>query len=160
MTKTGMASPTAGGSLGEGDTWCVERYRGKVDTWEVLNEPIFTTYALPRAAGYMVDDYIHLLKTAYEAIRGANLTAKVVGGIAGWPDELTMEFVRRGGLKWVDILNLHTYPGRAQPEVFEGPMEGLLSAVRERGEPRPIWVTEFGYYGDDNPPSSPSNRVG
>jgi hypothetical protein len=96
----------------------VRRYTGRIRVWEILNEPIYTGYALPASAGYHVEDYVALLKTAYQAIKEADPAAFVVGGIAGQPSAYTREFIAAGGLQWVDALNLHTYPVLIAPEVY------------------------------------------
>ncbi len=133
----------------------VLRYRDQLKVWEILNEPIYTSYALPAAEGYTVEDYVTLLQAAYESVKGADPEALVIGGIAGHPGSLTEEFIRAGGLKWVDAINLHAYPGLQAPESFIEPLEKLNARMAAAGKRRPIWFTEGAYYADDDPPTEP-----
>lgn len=134
---------------------CVDHYRGRVSVWEITNEPIYTGYALPHRAGYEPGDYVRLLRAAYLAVKEADPTALVLGGIAGGPTTLTEEFIQAGGLQCVDALTIHIYPGMAAPEGYIAGFEQLLTAMDEAGAPRPIWFTEGAYYADDDPPVSP-----
>ncbi len=139
-----------------------ERYKGKVKYWEFLNEPIFTDYSLPGSGvggypgrRYNVEDYVNLLKGAAAAMRSADPQCKVIGGVASDPDRFTTQLMDDGILKVVDILNLHIYPGLRTPEGYEKEMDHLLSLMKEHGGIKPIWITEFAYYGCDNLPRKP-----
>ncbi len=133
----------------------VQHHRNRLHVWEILNEPIYTSYALPRGKGYRVEDYVELLRAAYEAVKQADPDALVVGGIAGSATTYTKEFIDAGGLRWVDVLNLHTYPGLTTPEVYEEPLRRLRERMRSAGADKPIWFTEGAYYADDDKPFEP-----
>jgi len=133
----------------------VGHYRSRLGVWEILNEPIYTSYALPRARGYQVEDYVRLLEVAYNAVKAVDSNAIVVGGIAGGPATYTREFIEAGGLEWVDVLNLHTYPGLKAPDAFEQPLQQLRRRMRRAGADKPIWFTEGAYYADDDTPYEP-----
>jgi hypothetical protein len=133
----------------------VGHYRSRLSVWEILNEPVYTSYALPRAEGYQVEDYVRLLKAAYEAVKEADGGAKVIGGIAGSATTYTKEFIEAGGLAWVDALNLHSYPGLQAPDAFEEPLRQLRQRMRLAGADKPIWFTEGAYYADDDMPYEP-----
>lgn len=133
----------------------VQHYRNRLHVWEILNEPIYTSYALPRDKGYQVEDYVRLLQVAYQAVKEADPQALVIGGIAGGPTTYTREFIAAGGLRWVDILNLHIYPGVTAPEEYEEPLRQLREQIRAAGLERPIWFTEGAYYADDDKPFEP-----
>jgi len=139
----------------------VGRYKARVGTWEFLNEPIFTDYALPGegqrwpGAAYTVKDYVALLKVASAAMKQADPRCFVVGGIAGDADDRAFEFIREGGLDSVDAMNLHIYPGKATPESFLGPLGKLAEEMRKAGMTRPVWMTEYAYYGADDLPWTP-----
>ncbi len=135
----------------------VQHYRGRINVWEILNEPIYTDYALPHTLGYQVTDYVRLLKVAYQAVKEADPNALVIGGIAGSPTTYTQEFIDAGGLPWVDALNLHIYPGLTAPEAYEEPLRQLrakMPATRTTAQ-RSIWFTEGAYYADDDKPFEP-----
>ncbi|MGB2820663.1 MAG: hypothetical protein WBF17_06750, partial [Phycisphaerae bacterium] len=147
--------------LGEYIERCVRHCAARVSVWEFLNEPIFTDYALPSAtkglpgAAYTVADYVRLLEIAHAAMKRADPTCRVIGGIAAGPRLLTSELIAAGGLDHIDILNLHMYPGKALPETYIEPMAELVGRMRARGKVRPIWVTEYSYYATDEPPWEP-----
>ena len=133
----------------------VEHYRDRLSVWEILNEPVYTQYALPRAKGYTVEDYVRFLTRASAAVHAADPKALVIGGLAGPPDLLTKEFIAAGGLDLVDVLNLHAYPGATAPEALSDGMAELRAAMQAAGRDLPIWFTEGAYYGDDDPPRRP-----
>jgi hypothetical protein len=133
----------------------VGHYRDRLNVWEILNEPIFTNYALPRAHGYQAKDYVRFLKVAYQSVKAADADAFVIGGIAGSPTTYTREFIEAGGLRWVDALNLHSYPGLTSPEAYEQPLHWLREKMRSLGMDKPIWFTEGAYYADDDKPYEP-----
>jgi hypothetical protein len=133
----------------------VQHHRKQLRVWEILNEPIYTSYALPRRNGYKVSDYVRLLQIAYKAVKEVDPDAVVVGGIAGGPTTYTEEFIEAGGLRWVDALNLHIYPGLTAPDAYEEPLRRLHERLRGTGTGKPIWFTEGAYYADDDKPFEP-----
>lgn len=146
------------------------RYKGRVDVLEFLNEPIYTNYALPGrddqyqkkygARRYSYGDYVDLLKTAAAAMKKGNPACRVIGGIGGDPREGTREIIEAGILNHLDVLNLHIYPNQRLPETFAGEMESLLKLMDANGGRKPIWITEFSYYGADNLPRRPFFPIG
>jgi len=133
----------------------VEHYQKRLRVWEILNEPIFTSYALPRAKGYQAADYVRLLRAAYQAVKETDADALVIGGIAGGPATYTQEFIEADGLRWLDALNLHVYPGLTTPDAYEEPLQQLREKMRSAGADKPIWFTEGAYYADDDMPFEP-----
>jgi len=133
----------------------VQHYGGRLNVWEILNEPIYTSYALPRRKGYQVEDYVALLRVAYRAVKEVDPDALVIGGIAGGPTTYTEEFIEAGGLRCIDALNLHTYPGLTAPDAYEEPLRRLRQRLRTAGADKPIWFTEGAYYADDDKPVEP-----
>ena len=132
----------------------VKHYHGRLNVWEIMNEPVYTEYALQRSLGYTVADYAKLLEAGYKAVKEADPKAFVVGGIAGGPTNGTADFLAAGGLKWVDAINLHPYPGTSRPEAYLPGLDELDAGMVKAGGRKPIWVTEGAYYADDDPPVS------
>lgn len=139
-----------------------EHFKLRVSTWEFLNEPFYTLHALPAlnqideslkgltGADYRVQDYIDLLARAYRATKAVNPDSRLIGGISGRPDLMSREFIEAGGLAHLDIFNLHIYPGLRRPEYYIGEMQRLLALMDASPSGRkPIWLTEYGYYGVD-----------
>jgi hypothetical protein len=137
----------------------VQYYRERLRVWEILNEPIYTDYALPRQKGYKVEDYVRLLRVAYQAVKEVDPDALVIGGIAGGATTYTKEFIEAGGLDWVDAFNLHIYPGLTAPEEYEKSLRQLRERMRSVGADKPIWFTEGAYYADDDMPFEPHSST-
>lgn len=127
-----------------------------VTHFQILNEPVYTDYALPRRFGYTLEDYLRLLKVAYRSVKAADPQAVVVGGIsAGLESGWTADFVKRGGLRFVDVFDLHNYDPARPAESFEDSFRSLAELMRAHGGPKPVWITEWGCYADDDPPCVP-----
>ncbi len=127
-----------------------------VTHFQILNEPVYTDYALPRKFGYTLEDYVRLLEVAYRAIKVADSRAVVVGGIsAGLESGWTTDFVKKGGLRFADVLDLHNYDPARPAESFEDAFRALEDLLRVHGGPKPVWITEWGCYADDDPPCIP-----
>ena len=138
------------------------RYKDRIHIWEFLNEPIYTDYALPAKPNdqsgtrtYSPADYVALLKTASAAMRKVDPACKVIGGIAGGPRQMTQEVLDAGILKHIDFFNLHIYPYLRAPEAYASEMAELVKRMDASGGRKPIWITEFSYYGVDDLPRRP-----
>ena len=135
----------------------VRRFRNRVKVWEFLNEPLWVpNFCLPQSAGYKISDYLSLLQNAYHTMKVADPNCQVVGGLgiqAEFP--LGDEFLRAGGLDFVDCYNLHPYAGFRAPEAFIENMKRILAVMDEMGTRKPIWATECGYYSADDRPWKP-----
>jgi hypothetical protein len=126
--------------------------------FQVLNEPVYTSYALPRQFGYTLADYLRLLEVASRALKSAAPDCRVVGGIsANLESGFTRDFVKQGGLKLVDVFDLHMYDPARPAESFEEPFASLEELMRTNGGPKPVWITEWGCYADDDPPCVPQS---
>jgi len=135
----------------------VNQYKDRNKYWEFLNEPLWVPdFCLPTSAGYTVNDYISLLQGAYSAMKAADPTCKVIGGLS-IQAEMTLgdSFINAGGLNYIDIYNIHPYPGKSAPESFITHMERILGVMDANGGRKPIWATECGYYAADDKPWSP-----
>ncbi len=145
----------------------VAHYKARIHVYEVLNEPLFTNYSLPAEFGYKTEDYVDMLRTAYRAAKEADPGCAVVGGLSCPPGMQWVEvdgrryeagvrqFIALDGLKWCDILNYHMYPERGRAEVCDAQLRAPAEAMRARGQEKPIWMTEFGIYAEDDPPFTP-----
>ena len=124
--------------------------------FQILNEPVYTSYALPKQFGYTLDDYLRLLAVAHDAMKAADPQCRVVGGIsANLEAGLTRDFVTQGGLQFVDVFDLHMYDPARPAESYVEPFSALEALMRVHGGAKPVWITEWGCYADDDPPCVP-----
>jgi hypothetical protein len=137
-------------------SFIANRYRGKVEAYEVWNEQnIDRFWTSPSAAAYTT-----LLKAAYPAIKAADPTAEVVFGGVSTSDYPYIEAAYAAGAKgFFDVMAVHpyTYCGNTSPDTIRRAADGRMNrdsflAYREvrasmaaRGDLKPIWVTEFGW---------------
>lgn len=143
----------------------VSRYQDQIQVWEFLNEPLFTTYSLPdlkfidgstNIQSHTVSDYLELLRAAAPAIRAANPRARIMGGPAMPPGgKYVVPMLEAGLLDYVDIFGLHDYPRFSKPETRIPVLDKLLATMKAHGGPKPLWMTEFSYYGSDDLPRKP-----
>jgi len=137
----------------------VSHYKGRVAWWQVFNEPIYTSYSLPRQHGYDGGDYARLVKAFARAARRADPDCRILAGIGGLNDGQALEdfgqFFAGGGLPAVDAVDIHHYPKIRPPEFIEDLLQKLNALMDEHGGRKPVWLTEYGYYADDDPSAVP-----
>jgi hypothetical protein len=133
----------------------VRHYASKTKWFEILNEPLDSSYSLPAVKGYKPKDYVTVLKAAYAAAKKADPQCVVVGGPAGNAPERYDEYFKEGCLDGLDVLNFHVYPGLKPPEWLETRLAPINEAMRKAGKLKPIWATEFAYFADDHPSVAP-----
>jgi polysaccharide biosynthesis protein PslG len=135
------------------------RYRGRVQYWEIWNEPnlpLFWTHPDPVA-------YTRLLQAAYSTIKANDPMATVLGGAlapieAGQPGIATFDYVEAmyaaGAKGSFDALSFHPYTGAPSPTLdqptapahsFPQVVPALHAAMVREGDWRPIWLTETGW---------------
>ncbi len=153
----------------------VSRYKDHIQVWEFLNEPLFTHYSLPAERilqtkelnAHTYEDYMALLRVTVPAIRAANPNARIMAAGMTPGDVDTDRMMKAGMLDYVDIFGLHDYPGAplrsGRPLVFPEKLMHSLDALREtmkaHGGVRPLWMTEFSYFGSDDLPRQPFNPI-
>jgi hypothetical protein len=140
----------------------VANYQGRIAWWQVFNEPLYTDYSLPRKLGYDGAAYAELTKAFARAARKANPDCRVLAGIGGLNDGQILDdfqkFFAAGALQSVDAVDIHHYPGLRSPEYMEGLLEKLNGLMDKHGGRKPIWLTEYGYYADDDPATIPAEH--
>lgn len=130
----------------------VQQYRNRIDYYEIMNEPLYTTYAVPERFGYDMPDYLQILRDAYKTIKANQPDAQVIGGIGTWVDrDWVNKFIESDGLRWCDAMDIHLYPVTIPPEIYGKDLAKCRKKLQDCGETKPIWLTEFGCYADDDP---------
>lgn len=133
--------------------WAAEHYRGRIDAWEVWNEP-----NLKHFWNGSVAQYTALLKAAYPAIKAGDPGAKVVFGGVAYHDLAYLEAAYQQGAQGsFDVMATHPYMGFADlppesPDPSGNPkyaivgvpaVKSLMDTWGDGG--KEIWFTEFGW---------------
>lgn len=122
----------------------VERYRGRIRSWELWNEPDNRDYWLGST-----EDYAKLLRAGAGAVRAADPRGQVVlGGLAGGVEFLEELFDEWKAAESLDVVNLHSYYETWNPEPLETIPEYVdrVSAIIDRhGGKQAVWMAEVGY---------------
>jgi hypothetical protein len=117
----------------------VSRYRGRIEHWEIWNEP---DLMWPEETRHQGEHYVALLKAAYEAAKAADPRCVVLGlshaGYMGWLEGVGAH----GAAPYMDAATVHSY---AAPREF-------VAAINERREVlarhgmggKPLWINEIG----------------
>ena len=155
----GTDIPGPGKSLNPANPWArfvfqtATRYRGKVQAWEIWNEPDFTPTAGTGWFGFWsgsVEQYAQLLKVGYLAVKAADPNATVVmGGMAFWfqPDfyPKLLRAIRQdpsapGNGYYFDVTAWHWYSRASQ--LYERTI-WIKDELNKAGIPgKRVWVTE------------------
>ncbi len=119
------------------------RYRGRVSSWELWNEPDNREYWTGTAA-----EFARLVEVGARGVRAGNPAATVVfGGLAARPEFLAETFAAGAG-RFVDVVNLHGYfetwnpaPLEAIPDVIGH----VAEIIHRHGGRQALWMAEVGY---------------
>jgi polysaccharide biosynthesis protein PslG len=139
--------------------WMAARYEGKVDAWEVWNEPD------PRQQFWRgtTSQYVELLKAAYPAFKAGDATASVVlGGPSSNDAAWIREVYSLGAKDSFDVMATHPYqpiadqppeaPGDANRSWFTS-FPAVRQVMLDYGDgAKPVWFTEFGWSAHPNWP--------
>ena len=146
---TGGGAPYPPKDIQDWRDYCREymtHFRGRIGHFEVWNEP---------NAGFFkgtAEEYIELLRAAYEVARQVDPAIRIVGG-SGTGDFLpwTESLLKGGAEQYMDILSFHAYTTPESPEDanLPGRLQSLRRLTRQYGVPNmPLWNTEVGYWSD------------
>ena len=121
----------------------VGRYKGKIDYWEVGNEPYSSVFWRGTP-----EEYVKYVKTAYLAAKAANPECKIVGGVCGFrpqPRSFMERAFRAGLLDYLDILSFHDYGTRTNEDAGLGRrLDGIRALMNKYGRDLPMWNSEGG----------------
>lgn len=123
----------------------VKRYKGKIKSWELWNEPDLQAYWLGSAA-----QFAEMVKEGARQVRKADPEAVVVlGGMSNGRGPFFDTIMKRydvGG--YFDVINVHGYHETWHPEVAEAYPErlhGMMELMPKIGPKPDLWLAEFGY---------------
>ena len=122
----------------------VSRYKNRIKTWELWNEPDIREYWSGNSS-----DLAKLTKIGAQAVRKADPTAKVVlAGLAGHTD-FTLRLFRDEGISpYVDVVNCHSYYETWNGDPIETVVpyvQTLSDIIRRYGNNQSLWMAEVGY---------------
>lgn len=158
------SAPRDARDYGEAFGWAAERWAGKVQAWEVWNEPNSTDFL----AGATPETYTDLLRAAYEATRarsGADGVQVVYGGTMHNDVEWIERTYRAGATGHFDVMATHPYQVPADTGPFDGggthPWQfahlGAVHDLMQRYQVEsPLWLTELGWSSHPNTGSEPA----
>jgi len=129
----------------------VERFQGQIKAVQVYNE-----YNISFSSGPCAQQaacYFEMLKEVYPKLKAADEDIIVIGpSSAGldweWLEELfQMEDEDGSALDYLDAVSVHPYRFPRHPQGMEDEMARLQSLIKQYndGQPKPIWVTEWGW---------------
>jgi len=133
------------------ENYCREvaaRYKGRVDHWEIWNEPNISVFWEPEPNA---DAYARTLAAGYRGCKTGNPDCNVLGvSLAGgaWPRLQFVEDVfAAGGGANMDLLSLHPYRQPRTPEATDltGDMQDAADITRKYESPKQLWLTEIGW---------------
>ena len=118
----------------------VTRYKGKVDAWEIWNEPNVPI----RFWNGPAKDFFALSKAAAQKIKEVDPNAYIVAGaFFRSPSSFIKRMWKYGALENVDAISLHPYSNT--PESMIRVYDSFERLIRKLGFAGDIWVTEIGF---------------
>jgi len=122
----------------------VSRYKNRIKSWEIWNEPDISIYWRGSVA-----EYANLVKIGSEAVKKADPEATVVlGGIAYNPEFIKSLFKDHGISQYVEVVNCHNYFETWHPYPVErivDYIDDVHHVVEAYGDDQMIWMAEVGY---------------
>lgn len=125
-------------------THLVNRYKDRIKTWELWNEPDIEIYWQGS-----VKEFAEFIKVGADAVKKADPSSKVVlGGLAYDPYFLLHLFRDNGLSPYIDIVNCHNY----YETWHRHPIESITEYINEisdiiwrYGNNQSLWMAEVGY---------------
>jgi len=122
----------------------VTRYKDKVKSWEIWNEPDISDFWSGD-----VGDYAKLLKIGSESVRRADPKAIVVLAGLAWNTNFTYSLFHDYDIsRYVDVVNLHSYNetwSSLPLEQLYDHIERISDIISQYGNHQSIWLAEVGY---------------
>ena len=128
----------------------VEQTKDVIDVYELWNEPNIAAF---NASGVGPDGYAKMCKAAYPIIKEISPDCTVLGlGTAAMDglnidEKFTRGVFEAGGYDYMDALSIHPYDwsGEFRDDLWIESANLLHEIMREYGEEKPVWITEFGF---------------
>jgi len=116
----------------------VNRYKGKIDVWEIWNEPNILFWKGPRK------DFFELSRLTALKIREVDSNAYILGGVF-WraPRGFIKAMYNAGGMDNLNGIAFHPYA--VNPRGSMKAHDNFLNVLSEINYSGPVWITEVGY---------------
>jgi len=129
----------------------VTLYKDYIKVWEVWNEPDLEKFLSPNT----VENYIPILRTAYQAIKAADSNALVLNAPTSWPNATFIEKLYQQGSAYFDELALHVYycdqyKTNGNNRQLQVDFAKVMAVVNKYRSSDRIWITELGCSTYDN----------
>ena len=125
--------------------YCITRYGGQLREWEIVNEIDIARRNLV-SKKQRAHEYSDLLKKVYVQIKAKDKNLQVVmGGMADFSGEFFETLLNDNALDYCDIMNIHYYTYRGEPETILPKLKKLSKQLKKASFEGPLWVTETGY---------------
>jgi hypothetical protein len=122
------------------------RYRGRIPSWELWNEPDLKEYWQGTA-----DEFAELVKAGAAGVREGDPGAvTVLAGMSHGPAEFFETLMTTHQIyRWVDVIAMHGYPeswdeDRAET-VYGARVAKMEGEIRRSGSRLDLWLNEMGY---------------
>jgi hypothetical protein len=136
------------------------RYRGRIFSWEIWNEPDIEEYWMGDA-----DQFAELVQLAAASIRRGDPDATIVlAGMSKGPSPFFKQLIARHEIERViDVVAMHGYPESWLEEraetVHQTWTSEMSTVVQQTGANRDLWINEIGY-ADYRFSSTTANKYG
>ena len=118
----------------------IDRYKDRIQYWEIWNEPNHRNYWGAPPNG---DDYGNLVRVSSERIRSLYPEAKIIAGsTAGISPDFTDQFLNRCDPKSIDIISFHNYGNRPEERVYR--MAEFRKVLDKHNPKLEVWQGECG----------------
>lgn len=123
------------------------RYKGKIHTWELWNEP-----NRPQSWNGSVDTLVAMARDAYTILKQIDPSCTVVSPAATETKGVAFldSFLGKGGGKYADVIGYHFYVGsNTPPEAMVALIDSVKAVMAKHGlASKPLWDTEAGWLGN------------
>ncbi|SDD50428.1 Endo-1,4-beta-xylanase, GH35 family [Paenibacillus sp. UNCCL117] len=126
-------------------TKTVEHYKGKVDTFEIWNEPNITGFWKPTPDAVAYSD---LVKAASLAIRAANPDATIIAGAVANQNgyQFLTQMFEQGVYPYIDAISFHPYVYPYNPDMeYHSKLGAYAATLKPFGGWKDLYVTEVGW---------------
>ncbi len=122
----------------------VDRYRGRIHTWELWNEGDNEEFWVGTW-----EEQLELVKVGAQAVKDADPQARTVfGGLTNLRPNHVNTIFTSGVAEFIDVINIHFYHETWNPSPTEqiySDVKGVADVIRRHGGKQELWIAEIGY---------------